>query len=189
MTLGKAAYPLGGAVFAYVGFLILPYAGNTRGYEVLFGSSDITTVIEQVWAVLLTIGIGLASTAVLLTKFAPAGLVGWMCVAVALPYSLFSLWVRHTGPHGGENVPHSIGVYVGILGAVLAFGAYCAVALKKNPEQRAAARMRADSTTVDEVTRLKRVSGMTVQHTDYDSNPLFVDERRRRAGSRASEND
>ena len=184
MTLGKAAYVLIAAIAGYVGFLLLPYAGSARGYEALLGTSEVTTTIEQVHAVLLTVGIGIASTLVVITRFAPAGLIGWMCVTVALPYSLFSLWVRHTGPHDGENTPHSIGMYVGIVAAIFAFGAYCSVALKRNPQQQAAARMRADSTTIDDIARLQRASGMEVQNTDYDSNPLLVDDRRRHAASR-----
>lgn len=184
MSLGKAVYPLATAVLAYVAYLILPHAGAARGYEVLLGTSDITTTIEQVYAVLLTVGIGIATTIVLVTRYAPAGLVGWMCVTVALPYSLFSLWVRHTGPHDGASAPNSIGMYIGMVGVVCAFAAYCSVALKRNPQQQAAADRRADSTTVDDIAQLQRESGMEIQHTDYDSNPLFVDDRRRRAGSR-----
>lgn len=185
MSLGKAAYPLATAVLAYLAFLVLPYAGSARGYEVLVGTSDVTTTIEQIYAVLLTIGIGAATSIVLVTRFAPVGLIGWMCVTVALPYSLFSLWVRHTGPQDGTSDAHSIGMYIGMAGAVLAFGAYCAVALKRNPQQRVAAQRRAESTSIDDIARLQKESGMEVQHNDYDSNPLFIDDRRRRAGSRS----
>ena len=185
MSLGKAAYPLATAVLAYLAFLVLPYAGNARGYEVLVGTSDVTTTIEQIYAVLLTIGIGAATSIVLVTRFAPVGLIGWMCVTVALPYSLFSLWVRHTGPQDGMSDAHSIGMYIGMAGAILAFGAYCAVALKRNPQQRVAAQRRAESTSIDDIARLQQASGMEVQHNDYDSNPLFIDDRRRRAGSRS----
>ena len=76
-------------------------------------------------------------------------------------------------------------MYIGMAGAVLAFGAYCVVALKRNPQQRVAAQRRAESTSIDDIARLQKESGMEVQHNDYDSNPLFIDDRRRRAGSRS----
>lgn len=167
------------AVALFVAYLLLPHAGPARGFQVLTGQSGEVeiSIVEYVFAVLMTLGVGVLTTLTLITRRAAFGLAGWMMATVAFAVSLFMFWVR-----GSQDYGVGIGAVCGVVACGLTFIAYCLVALRRSPEQQEAQeRARAAAGTMDEVGQVQNRIRATV---DPDSNPLLVDDRRQQAAAR-----
>ena len=86
------------AVAAYIVYLIVPYAGSAHGWQVLsFGTTDggvKISLMETVSAWLALLGVGVLTTATLLTRRATLGLIAWMMVTVSFFVNLWGFWYR-----------------------------------------------------------------------------------------------
>lgn len=188
MTLGTHLYTLVAAVLLYVVTLILPQAGDVRGFEVLFrtqAASDAgIKITEYIYATLIFLGLGVFTTLTLLTRRSVFGLIGWMLTTVGLGYSIFAIWLRQTRSSTGDGVDLGIGMWLSILAVALAFVAYCMVALRRDDRQAELARSRAEQDSLDEVGYAQRSAMVSKQNTAADDNPLLRDDRRRRATER-----
>lgn len=187
MSLGNQKWALIAAVILWLAYLVLPVAGDVRGYEVTFalpGAREAGIKIsEYVYAVLIGLGIGVLTTLTLLTRRAVLGLAAWMLVTVGLFYALFALWLRQTRASAGDGVNVGVGMYLSILGVLIAVVVYSMVALRRDPEQTRLAEARAASEDLDDVGRAQRELLDGQRHT-VEVNPLLIDDRRQRAAER-----
>lgn len=181
IELGKHKYALIVSVLAWVAYLVLPYAGEARGWEALFVGGTVEGVrislMETVSAWLALGGVGILTTATLLTRRTSVALAAWMMVTISFFVNLWGFWYR-----GGAAEGASIGMYVGAISTLVAFLMYCQVALRRNPEQLAAAeRVREVSGQLDHVGVLQNEAATELP---AEQNPLLIDDRRARAASR-----
>ncbi|PZO98312.1 MAG: hypothetical protein DI609_10990 [Corynebacterium urealyticum] len=181
IELGNFRYLLTASVVAYVAYLLLPYAGAAHGWEslALMETSEGVriSIMETVSAWFALLGVGVLTTATIFVRRTSLALVAWMLVTISFFINLWGFWFRGSAADGA-----SIGMYVGALSTLLAFVAYCNVALRRSPEQLAAAeRVRETSGKLDHVGLLQ-----TEAATDLppEQNPLLVDDRRSQAAAR-----
>ena len=181
IELGNFRYLLIASVVAYVAYLLLPYAGVAHGWEALALTETSEgvriSIMETVSAWFALLGVGVLTTVTLLVRRTSLALVAWMLVTISFFINLWGFWFRGSAADGA-----SIGMYVGALSTLLAFVAYCNVALRRSPEQLAAAeRVRETSGKLDHVGLLQ-----TEAATDLpaEQNPLLVDDRRSQAAAR-----
>ena len=100
-----------------------------------------------------------------------------MMVTISFFVNLWGFWYR-----GGAAEGASIGMYAGAISTLVAFLVYCQVALRRSPEQLAAAeRVREVSGQLDHVGVLQNEAATELP---AEQNPLLIDDRRSRAASR-----
>ena len=178
MDLGGHKVTLSIAVVAYVLYLILPYAGPADGWEALtFGTTSSgvrISIMETVSAWLALLGVGVLTTATLLTRRATLGLIAWMMVTVSFFVNLWGFWYRGSTADGP-----AIGMWVGMLATFLAFLGFSLVALRRSPEQRAAEeKVRASAGQLDEVGKFQS------DIASPQPQEMLVDDRRKKAAER-----
>lgn len=187
MSLRGHQFTLIAAVVIWVAYLVLPHANGVSGFEVTFmlpgaREADIK-VTEYIYAILIGLGIGIFTTLTLITKRSVFGLIAWMLVTVGLFYSILAMWLRQTRNEAGDGYDIGFGMYLSILGVVLAVLAYSMVALRRSPEQARIADERAQHHDLDEVGQAQRDARISGGQS-AEQNPLFVDDRRQQAAQR-----
>lgn len=181
LEMGKHIYALILSVVAWAAYLVLPYAGEAQGWEALLvGEHDggvRISLMETVSAWLALGGVGILTTATILSRRTSLALAAWMMVTISFFANLWGFWYR-----GGAAEGASIGMYVGAFSTLVAFLVYCQVALRRSPEQLAAAeRVREVSGQLDHVGVLQTEAAKELSAED---NPLLIDDRRSRAAAR-----
>lgn len=188
MSLGGHRWALLAALVLYVAYLVLPHAGSVFGFQVLLqlpaAEEAGIKLTEYIYSILLFLGIGLFTTLTLVTRRTVFGLLAWMFSTVGLFYTVFALWLRQTRPASEEDAATGIGMWLSIVAVALAVVTYSMVALRRDPEQKRIAQERAQNENLDEVGFAQRAAMVTRQSTSYEDNPLFIDDRRRRAAER-----
>lgn len=169
------------ALVLYVISLLLPFKSGVLGFQVLFDTESVT-IVEKVFAVVSFLALGLFTSLLLITRRTWMSYVAWFFTGVSLFYSLFALWMR--GTQSGDNVT-GIGVYFTVVGVLLAtFGLSCII-LRRDPEQQRIAQARADTEDLDVIAQTQRDAMLARQRdSQVADTPLFVDDRRARAGER-----
>ncbi|WP_304348597.1 hypothetical protein [Corynebacterium frankenforstense] len=184
VELGGAYYVLLGATVVYFVTLLLPQATGVQGWQVVTFSDAAADagvkLTEYVFAVLCLLGIGVFTTATLITRRTALALIAWMITTVGVAYSLLAVWLRLQRPGSEADVTLGVGTYLMILVVIVAFVAYAMTVLRRSPEQREIARARAETDDVDEVARAQREASR-----NPGANPLLVDDRRDRSRRRA----
>lgn len=185
MDLRNQFFTLAAAVVFFVAYLVLPHAGPARGYDFVFhtatGQQVGISLPETIFCLLMSVGVGVLTTAVLITKRAVFGLAAWMMVTVGFVSSIFVFWVRGSQSYGAE-----VGVWLGIFSMALATVAYSLVALRRSPQQlEAERRARAAAGQLDEVGHAQR---QAQTKPVAETNPLFIDDRRAQAAQRHRRN-
>lgn len=180
MDLRNQVIPLALAVVLYVAWLVLPHSAGIRGYEIITFSAtarESMSIAEFVFAILITLGVGVFTTLVLITRKAVFGLIGWMLVTVGFAYSLFMIWMRGARADGAE-----VGMWLGIAAVTIATFSFALVALRRSPEQMAAEKQaRQEASKLDTIGQAQ----MDIrQESAPEVNPLLVDDRRARAAQR-----
>ncbi|WP_175973104.1 Rv2732c family membrane protein [Corynebacterium sp. Marseille-Q2823] len=181
LELGKHKYALIVSVLAWAAYLVLPYAGDARGWEALFvgGTAEGVRIslMETVSAWLALGGVGILTTATIITRRTKLALVAWMMTTISFFANLWGFWYRDSAADGA-----AIGMYVGVFSTLVAFLVYCQVALRRSPEQLAAAeRVREVAGHLDHVGVLQTEAATELP---AEQNPLLIDDRRSRAASR-----
>ncbi|AKK11297.1 Rv2732c family membrane protein [Corynebacterium uterequi] len=172
----------------WLAFMVLPYAGPVRGYEVAFvlpGARDAgMKITEYIFAILGTLGMGVFTLATLVTKRTVFALVAWMFSAVAAFSSLLAVWLRQTRPSSFDGINLGIGVWLLSAAALIAVCAYSMSALRRNPEQAALAQARSEADDLDEVGRAQRALLDARRRSEEQLPEYLKDDRRRRAAER-----
>lgn len=181
IELGAHRYALIVSVVLWIAYLLLPYAGEARGWEALMLGTTSEGVkislVEAISAWLALLGVGVLTTATIVMRRTALALVAWMMTTVSFFANLWGFWYRHSAADGAE-----IGMDVGALSTFIAFIVYCQVALRRSPEQLAAAeRVREVSGQLDHVGVLQSEAATDVP---AEENPLLIDNRRSQAASR-----
>lgn len=188
LTLGNHRWTLLAALLCYLAYLVLPHAGSVLGFQVLLRLDPATEagikITEYIYAILIFLGIGVFTTLTLITRRTVFGLIAWMFSTVGLFYSVFALWLRQTRPESEADTATGVGMWISIVGVALAVLAYSMVALRRDDRQKRIAEERAENENLDEVGFAQREAMVARQNTSYEDNPLFVDDRRRRAAER-----
>lgn len=184
VELGGAYFVLLGATVVYFVTLLLPQVTGVQGWQVVTFSAAAAEagvkLTEYVFAVLCLLGIGVFTTATLITRRTALALIAWMITTVAVAYSLLAVWLRLQRPGSEAEVTLGVGTYLMIAVVIVAFVAYATTVLRRSPEQRELARARAETDDVDEVARAQREASR-----NPGDNPLLVDDRRDRSRRRA----
>lgn len=187
MSLDGQKFTLIAVVVIWLAYLVLPHANGVSGFEVTFvlpGALEAgIKITEYVYAILIGLGIGVFTSLTLITKRATFGLIAWMLVTVGLFYSLLALWLRQTRNTEDDGYDIGIGMYLSVVGVVLAVFAYSRIALRRDPEQARLARARAEHHDLDAVGLAQR-DALKNEQESVEENPLFVDDRRQRAAER-----
>lgn len=187
MSLDGQKWTLVAAVIIWLAYLVLPHAGGVSGFDVTFVRPVAVEagikVTEYIYAILIGVGIGVLTTLTLITRRAVFGLSAWMLVTVGLFYAIFALWLRQTRASADDGINMGVGMYLSVLGVLLAVFAYSTVALRRDPEQQRIAEQRAASEDLDEVGLTQR-SLMEQEKRNTEGNPLLIDDRRKRAAER-----
>ena len=181
IELGAHRYALIAAVVLWAAYLIFPYAGAAHGWEALVMGTTAEgvkiSVVEAISAWLALLGIGVFTTATILTRRTSLALVAWMMVTISFFSHLWGFWYRGSAADGA-----AIGMYVGALATCVAFLVYCQVALRRSPEQLAAQeRVREAAGKLDQVGLLQSEAATDLP---AEQNPLLIDNRRSQAASR-----
>ncbi|NLF90093.1 MAG: hypothetical protein GX570_01910 [Corynebacterium marinum] len=183
LVLGRQLWLFVAALVIYLVSLFLPQAGDVRGYEVLLQLEPAREagikITEYIYATLVFVGVGVLTTATLITRRTALASLAWMFSTVGLAYSVFALWLRQTRGNAGDGVDINIGFWLSLLAVALAFFGYAFVVLRRSPEQAEIAQARAESDNLDEVGRLQQDVNLSAE-----TNPLLVDDRRARASER-----
>ena len=181
IELGAHRYALIAAVVLWAAYLIFPYAGAAHGWEALVMGTTAEgvkiSVVEAISAWLALLGIGVFTTATILTRRTSLALVAWMMVTISFFSHLWGFWYRGSAADGA-----AFGMYVGALATCVAFLVYCQVALRRSPEQLAAQeRVREAAGKLDQVGLLQSEAATDLP---AEQNPLLIDNRRSQAASR-----
>lgn len=187
MDLAGYLWWLVAALLLFISYLVTPHAGSVLGYEVVFRLPSAIEanikVTEYIFAWLSALGIGVFTTLTLITRRTSFGLIAWMLSTVALLFSLLAVWLRQTRDVSEEELGAGFGLYLAILGVVVAVYAYSRVALRRSPEQAELAEARARDDNLDEVGYAQR-EVQRQQQASFESNPILIDDRRQRATER-----
>lgn len=183
LLLGRQLWLFVAALVLYVVSLLLPQAGDVRGFEVLLQLEPAREagikITEYVYATLIFLGVGVLTTLTLITRRTAVATVAWMITTVGLAYSIFAIWLRQTRASSEDGVEMNIGFWLSVLAVALAFFGFAFVVMRRSPEQAKLAQARAESENLDEVGRLQQDVNITAE-----TNPLLVDDRRTRASER-----
>lgn len=188
MSLGNQQWTLLAALIIYVVYLLTPHAGSVLGFQVTLGlpaAQDANIKItEYIYSWLILFGLGIFTTLTLITKRTVFGLIAWMLVTVGMFYSILAFWLRQTRDASEADYNIGVGMYLSVIAVILAVVSYSMVALRRNPEQMKLARERAERENLDEIGYAQRDAMVSQQQRSYETNPLFVDDRRQRATER-----
>lgn len=156
-------------IVAALAYLVLPHGGGVAGWEVLTGR---VSLMEQFFAVMATAGAAVSLAAVLTRRTALVW-VAWMCVAIGFFSGLWALWAL-----GARDASAGIGFYLAALGLLVSFVGFARIALRRSPEQLAAAERAYE--------RARQEQGSAAQFTVSNAaeNPLLQDNRRAQAARR-----
>lgn len=134
------------------------------------------------WVYLYTSFLGTALCLILLlaTRRMGFAIAGWVFSGIALFSSLLALWLRQTDK--GEAAS-GWGMYLSIFGVILAVYALSNIIMRRSEQQKKLAEQRA-SLDISDAVGLAQRDLLAQQKRNWDSNPLFVDDRRRQAAQR-----
>lgn len=187
LDLGNVRWFLLAAIVLWGIFLIAPYAGDVRGWQLTFftdaASEAGMKITEYIYSTLLLLGIGIFTTLTVTTRITPFGWAAWMFSTVGFAYSIFATWLRQTRNSQMDGVDFHIGFYISILAAAIATISFAFVVFRRDLQQEQLARARAEHENLDEVGRAQR-DLLVSSKRDETSNPLLIDDRRQRAAER-----
>lgn len=131
------------------------------------------------WVYLYTsfVGTGLCLIFLLATRRMGFAIAAWVFSGIALFSSLLALWLRQTDDGPAKS---GWGMYLSIFGVILAVYALSTIIMRRSDQQRKLAEERASLDITDAVGLAQR-DLLAQQKRDWDTNPLFVDDRRQQA--------
>lgn len=188
LTMGRHGRWLAGAIVLFVLGLVLPHAGDVRGFNVLFFTSQAAEgsvkIAEYIFVLLGALGVvvfGAASVATKKTNFAMAS---YLITGMALFFSLFGLWMRKQSAEllGASGI--GAGFYLEVLATIITVCALTPIVFGRSPEQERVAALRFQAQDLDEVGYAQRNALVSRQMNTAETNPLLIDDRRQQAARR-----
>ncbi|MCS4531145.1 hypothetical protein NXS13_01320 [Corynebacterium sp. ES2730-CONJ] len=166
-------------LFFAVGLLI-PHAGDMRGWQVLFlraPSEGIRIgIAEQVFVIVSALGVLVMGGLLLTTSRTIFGWVAWLLSGVGLVSSVFALWMRLQDKEVGAAPGIGPGFYLEVGSVIFAVVVLSLIVWQRTDRQKEIAQMRAARENLDEVGYAQRQA-----RVNPEPNPLLIDDRRQRA--------
>lgn len=143
------------------------------------GGADLK-ITEWVYLYTSFLGTGLCLILLLATRRMGFAIAAWVFSGIALFSSLLALWLRQTDKGDATS---GWGMYLSIFGVILAVYALSNIIMRRSDQQKKLAEERASLEITDAVGLAQR-DLLAQQKRDWDTNPLFVDDRRQQAAER-----
>lgn len=177
---GAFRWVLLACVAVYFLALLLPFAGEATGFQVLslggVARTSNTTIAEYLFVWLSFAGLGVCTTIAMLARRFGLGAIGWVLTVMSAVMALLSVWLRSTSPALTQT--YGAGAYAAMVVVLVASLTYIPAMVRRADEQQAITVERAAAQDTDELTRLQR------EAATKPVNPLLVDDRRARAAAR-----
>lgn len=168
--------------------LLLPHAGSLSGWQVLMWRNTIDGVhigiVESVFVWLGTLGLVISGGLLLITKRTIFANITYLLTGMALLASLFGMWMRLQDKEIAGGPGLGVGFLLQVLAVVITTYALSVMILRRSDEQKAIAQQRAENEDLDEVGYVQRAALVSQQQNTPETNPLLVDDRRKRAAER-----
>ncbi|CRH62793.1 Uncharacterised protein [Chlamydia trachomatis] len=188
LAAGPVRWVLVGCALLYLAGVVLPFAGSAAGWQILGFTQAAhdahATIAEYVFTWASLIGLGVITPAAMLTRRYGLAALGWVITAISLVNALLSIWLRRSSAEAvaGTAIEHGPGMYVCIAAVLIAVFAYIPAILRRSDDQLELARQRARARGDDPVAQLQHAATQRVH--EQQSNPLLIDDRRRRAAEK-----
>ena len=168
--------------------LLLPHAGSLSGWQVLMWHKTIDGIhigiVESVFVWLGTLGLVISGGLLLITKRTIFANITYLLTGMALLASLFGMWMRLQDKETTGGPGLGLGFLLQVLAVIITTYALSVMILRRSDEQKAIAQQRAASEDLDEVGYAQRAALVSQQQNTPETNPLLVDDRRKRAAER-----
>ncbi|AHI23001.1 Rv2732c family membrane protein [Corynebacterium vitaeruminis] len=178
-------------IIAFGAFLVslaLPHSGGVKGLDVLFLTSEShaggTKVAEYVFVILGSLALIVFNGLLLITKRTVFANISFLLSGMALLTSLFGLWMRMQSAETQGEAGVSYGFYLEVFAVILQVYALSCTVLARSDEQKELAAKRAADENLDEVGYAQRSALVSRQLNTSDTNPLLVDDRRKKAAEK-----
>ena len=183
---GPFRWPLALSAVLFAIGLVLPHAGTVRGWHLLaqqVGGSQLG-LAEYVFTYLGTAAVVVAGGLLVMTRRAIFAVVAFLLSGMALMSSLLGMWMRLQDKEIRGGAGLGAGFILEVIVVVVFLYLICRIILRRGAEQQALAQARLEDDSLDEVAFAQRSAMVAKQQTSPDTNPLFVDNRRREARAR-----
>lgn len=183
VDLGARRWVLAAAVAVYVVSLILPFAGDAAGWQMLtFTEPDGIDVAigERAFALLSFLCLAVFTLLLVIARRTTFALFAWMAGCVSLVAALLGLWLRQTGTTGDST---GAGMYLAIACVVVAVPLLTAAWMRRDPEQQKMEALRREQTDFNPVAEAQADAGHQSVRRAEDADTL-IDDRRARAAQR-----
>ncbi|WKD59116.1 hypothetical protein [Corynebacterium caspium] len=191
ILLKNSQIPLLLAVLLSWAMLGVDFISSTPAYTVLiFGeqeSANSIKSVEYIFVILGFIGAGILTPLVLLTRRTMLAIIAWMVSTLAAFFSLFALWLRLTRPDSEAANSVETGYILLIAAVIICAITYSLVTLRRSPEQLEL-REKRQAIAAEEVDSIAALQAETLTSRNQnraETNPLLVDDRRKKALQRA----
>ncbi len=183
VDLGTGRWVLAAAVAVYAVSLILPFAGDSAGWQMLtFTEPDSVDVAigERVFVLLSFLCLAVFTLLLVIMRRTTFALFAWMAGCVSLVAALLGLWLRQTGSTGDSTGP---GMYLAIACVIVAVPILTVAWMRRNPEQQQMEALRREQTDFNPVAEAQADAGRQSVRRAQDAGTL-IDDRRARAAQR-----
>lgn len=184
-TYGKL---LVGAWLLFLVGLMLPHSGSVRGFHVVIFQAERLGlkigIAEIVFVILGTLAVVIFGGLLLLTKRTVFANISFLLSGMASFASLLGIWMRLQDREntGGPGV--GIGLLLEVLAVMITVYALSFMVMRRSDEQERIAKQRAQQDNLDEVGKVQRDAFISQRHNTPETNPLLIDDRRKRAAER-----
>ena len=141
-------------------------------------------IVESVFVWLGTLGLVISGGLLLITKRTIFANITYLLTGMALLASLFGMWMRLQDKEIAGGPGLGVGFLLQVLAVVITTYALSVMILRRSDEQKAIAQQRAENEDLDEVGYAQRAALVSQQQNTPETNPLLVDDRRKRAAER-----
>lgn len=183
VDLGARRWVLAAAAAVYAVSLILPFAGEAAGWQMLaFAEPDGVDVAigERVFALLSFLCLAVFTLLLVIMRRTTFALFAWMAGCVSLVAALLGLWLRQTGSTADST---GAGMYLAIACVIVAVPLLTAAWMRRDPEQQKMEALRREHTDFNPVAEAQADAGRQSVRRAENAGTL-IDDRRARAVQR-----
>lgn len=189
ISLGRYRWVLLGVLVVFFAALFLPHSGDVRGIDLIARNEKATAdtkIGEFVFVYFGTAAAVVLNAATLLTRRTAVANIQYLCAGVALLTSLFGLWMRMQDAENTGAAGIGPGLIIEALAVIVLVYAMSCFIFARSEEQKRIAHDRASTPSLDAVGKVQQEHRMSRGMDSPETNPLLVDDRRRRAAERHS---
>ncbi len=176
------------ALIAFALGLVLSHSGDVRGFDVLLNNDKAqqgeVRIAETIFVIFGTLAAVVLNAIVLITRRTAVANIQYLIGGIALLFSLFALWMRLQSKEVDGASGIGIGLVLEVAAIIVLIYAMSCVIFARSEEQRNAAALRAEHNELDSVGLAQQESMRSRGFDSAQSNPLLVDDRRKRAAQK-----